>query len=112
MRGGAKTLMANATAAYIVPPTPKYKQARRLSCSRRERQKPLYQAAFAPAPTSRRVETVYADCIKDGVFIEIMTTRLIQFNFASDWRFQGGAKLLEGVQARKPQHIPHFSQVA
>jgi adenine-specific DNA-methyltransferase len=39
----------------------------------------------------------YLNCVK-MIYIEIMTTRLIQINFASVGRFQGGAKPQEGVQ--------------
>jgi hypothetical protein len=53
-----------------MPLTAKYRQAKRLSRSRRGRGKPLYQAVFVPVLTSRRAETATADCIKDGVFID------------------------------------------
>lgn len=53
-----------------MPPTTKYRQAKRFSRSHRERRKPFYQAVFAPVLTSRRAETAYAGCIKDGVFID------------------------------------------
>ncbi|MDR1532970.1 MAG: hypothetical protein LBS62_12475 [Clostridiales bacterium] len=63
-------MTTNTAAATATPPATKYKPAKRLSCSRRERRKPLYQAVFAPTLTSRRAESAAADCIKDGVFID------------------------------------------
>jgi hypothetical protein len=53
-----------------MPLTIKYRQAKRLSRSRRGCGKPSYQAVFAPMLTPQRAETAAADCIKDNVFID------------------------------------------
>jgi len=57
-----------------------YKQNKRFAQSANDRRKPMNQAVFAPLPTSNSARTAYLHCIKDGMNIEIIMQRLIQFN--------------------------------
>jgi hypothetical protein len=57
-------------ARQVTAPTTNFRQRKRLSRSRRERRKPLYQAISVHLPTSRTARTTAADCIKDGKNIE------------------------------------------
>ena len=63
-------MTATAEARQATVPTINFKQRKRLSRSAHVRRKPIYQAVFAPLPTSQRARTAACDCIKDGNFID------------------------------------------
>jgi hypothetical protein len=83
----------------VTAPSVNYWQRKRLSRSMPNRRKPKYSAVFAYLAALRRARAAAYDCIKDGIFIEIITSRLIQFKFSSVLRNWVCAFSKRGVQA-------------
>jgi hypothetical protein len=82
-----------------MPLTAKYRQVKRLSRSRRERKKSLYQAVFAPVPRTSGAETTYADCIKDVAFIDNTIMDVVLGRMAKNQEFC--EKYLEDEEFRR-----------
>ena len=69
-RGGAKTMIMEATAGQNIWYSTMYKQKKRLPLSAHDHRKPIRQAVFTSLPTGNRVRTAYLHCIKDSTNID------------------------------------------
>ena len=69
-KGGAKTVMMEATARQTVLHNTIYKRKKQLPLSAHDSRKPLYRAVSAHLPTGNSAGTAYLHCIKDGTNID------------------------------------------